>query len=174
MDNQGNAITELFVAPPLPITQAAFSQNGITLRWQASASIDKANQQWLIDNDSENPQNLDLGYVKFILILNDKMLDVYGTAIRIERLGDNNNLVIDTEECNVTTLSVTNMDGDTICPNGKKLSTNQTPTVKWDERWLRASEPPSPPTCVATDYGWCPQTKIQPQATKATTNESSQ
>ena len=134
----------------------------MSLRWQASASIDKANQQWLIDNDSENPQNFSLGYVRFILKLDNGVLDVYGTAVRIERLGDKNQLEIATETCNVTVLTVTNMNGETICPNGTKLSTNQnTAGVQWDERWLRASAPPAPPTCVPTNNSWCPQTQTR-------------
>ena len=156
-DTDPNGNTELYAAPSLTNMQAAFHQNEITLRWQATLSIDKAGQQWLIDNDSENPQNLSLGYVRFILKLDNSVLDVYGTAVRIERLGDNNQLQIDTETCNVTKLTVTNMNGETICPNGVKLSTNQSRAgVTWDERWLRAATPPAPPTCVPTDNSWCP------------------
>jgi len=163
IDENGN--TELYAAPSLTLTQTAFQQNGITLRWQASTSIDEANQQWLIDDDSENPQDFSLGYVRFVVTLDGSLLDVYGTAIRIERLGDGNQLQIETETCNVTALSVTNMDGDTVCPNGAKLSTNQNMEgVKWDAKWLRASALPAPPACVPTDYSWCPQ--AQTEATK--------
>jgi hypothetical protein len=158
-DQDENGKTELYAAPSLTKTQAAFHQNNMTLRWQASAAIDKANQQWLLDNDSENPQNFSTGYVKFIVQLNGSVLDVYGTAVRIERLGDNNQLQMDTETCNVTVIAVTNMNGETICPNGTKLSANQkTGGVQWDTKWLRATSPPKPPTCVPTDYNWCPVT----------------
>ena len=157
IDENGN--TELYAAPSLTKMQAAFKQNEITLRWQAFATIETANQQWLIDNDSENPQNFSLGYVRFILKLDNSVLDVYGTALRIERLGDKNKLEIHTETCNVTVLTVTNMNGETVCPNGTKLSTNQNiGGAQWDERWLRAATPPAPPTCVPTDYSWCPPT----------------
>jgi uncharacterized protein YjbI with pentapeptide repeats len=160
IDQSGN--TELYAAPSLTNMQAAFHQNGITLRWQASAAIDKAGQQWLIDNDSQNPQNFSLGYVRFILKLDNSVLDVYGTAVRIERLGDKNQLQIDTETCNVTKLTVTNMNAQTICPNGAKLSTNQSRGgVTWDVKWLRASTPPAPPTCVPTDNSWCPQVQAR-------------
>ena len=161
-DIDENSNTELYAAPSLTSTRAAFGQRGITLRWQATASIDTAGQQWLIDNDSQNPQNFSTGYVRFLLMLDGSVLDVYGTAVRIERLGDNNQLQIDTETCNVTVLTVTNMNGETVCPNGAKLSTNQnTGKVQWDARWLRASAPPAPPTCVPTDYSWCPPTQTQ-------------
>jgi uncharacterized protein YjbI with pentapeptide repeats len=158
-DESGN--TELYAAPSLTNMQAAFQQKDITLRWQASVSIDTANQQWLIDNDSENPQNFSTGYVRFLLILNGSVLDVYGTALRILRLGDNNQQVYDTETCNVTVLAVTYMDGNTICPNGIELSVNQSESASDWNVWMRASAPPNPPTCVPTDYSWCPQTQTQ-------------
>jgi uncharacterized protein YjbI with pentapeptide repeats len=167
-DVDENAATVLYVAPSLTLTQAAFHHNGITLRWQTSVSIATAGTQWEIDNDSENPQNLDLGYVRFIAWSSGNVLDVYGTAIHVERLGDRNQLQIDTETCNVTVLAVTNMDAETICPNGVKLSVNQTASGEtWDARWLRAPTPPSPPTCVPTDYGWCPQVQMGKNASLA-------
>ena len=157
VDESGD--TELYAASSLTNTQAAFQQNGITLRWQASVTLDTLDQQWLLDNDSENPQNRSTGYMSFLLMVNGSVLDVYGTAIRILRLGDNNQLEYDTETCNVTVLSVTNMSGTTICPNGITLAVNQTQNGEtWDQRWLRASTPPKPPTCVPTDNSWCPTT----------------
>jgi hypothetical protein len=79
--------------------------------------------------------------------------------VRIERLGDKNQLQIVTETCNVTQLGVTNMNGATICPNGVTLSANQAQSGQnWDERWLRATALPKPPTCEPTDYNWCPAT----------------
>jgi hypothetical protein len=132
----------------------------LTLRWQASVAVDTAGKQWLLDNDSENPQNFSTGYVKFIvkLIVDGSMLDVYGTAVRIERLGDNNQLQMDTETCNLTAIAVTNMNSQTTCPNGTRLGVNQQGGKNWDELWLRAApgKMPKPPTCVPTDYNWCP------------------
>ena len=155
IDEEGN--TELYAASSLTITQSAFQQNGITLRWQASVAVDTPNQQWLLDNDSQNPQNTSTGYVSFVLMVNGSVLDVYGTALRIIRLGNNNQQEYDTETCNVTVLSVTNMNGSTICPNGATLTANQTQSGEtWNDLWLRASLPPKPPTCVPTDVNWCP------------------
>ena len=64
-DPDENGKTELYAAPSLTKTQAVFHQNNMTLRWQASVAVDTAGQQWLLDNDSENPQNFSTGYVKF-------------------------------------------------------------------------------------------------------------
>ena len=152
-DEDGN--TELYASSSLPLTREALKQNGETLRWQTSVIADAPNQQWLVDNDSENPQNFSTGYVRFIMSVNDDVVDVYGSAIRITRLGDDQKLQVDTETCNVTTLAVTEMDGQTICPNGTELSINQQGEETWDE-WLRAALPPKPPTCVPTDFNWCP------------------
>ena len=124
-DSDENGKTELYAAPSLTKTQAAFHQNNMTLRWQASVAVDTAGQQWLLDNDSENPQNFSTGYVKFIVKLNGGVLDVYGTAVRIERLGDNKQLQMDTETCNLTAVAVTNMNSQTICPNETALGANQ-------------------------------------------------
>jgi len=167
-DQDENANTELYVAPSLSITRAAFQQSNIILRWQASAAVDGAGQQWLLDNDSENPQNFSTGYVRFIVTLNGSGLDVYGSAVRVERLGDNQQLQMDTETCNVTTLAVTNMNGQTICPNGTALSVNQQSGENWDKLWLRAATPPKPPTCVPTDFNWCPSTSTSMAKEKGT------
>lgn len=156
-DSDENGNTELYAAPSLTNTRAAFQHGNITLRWQAGTVADTAGQQWLLDNDSENPKNFSLGYVRFVIVLVGGVLDVYGTALRVERLGDNNQLQIDTETCNVTKLALVNLNGETVCPNGAKLSTNQnTGGVQWDPKWLRATTPPRPPTCVPTDFNWCP------------------
>jgi len=146
----------LYVAPSLTNTQAGFQQRDTTLRWQTSAIADTPGQQWLLDNDSENPQNLSTGYVRFIVTLNGNLLDVYGTAVRIMRLGDKQQQVMDTETCNQTVLDVSNMSSQTTCPNGSTLGVNQQSGKTWDPLWLRARTPPEPPTCVPTDYQWCP------------------
>lgn len=154
-DEEGK--TELYVAPSLTKMRAAFKRSSMTLRWQASAAVETAGQQWLLDNDSENPQNFSTGYVKFILKLNGNVLDVYGTALRILRLGDHNKEQFETETCQITIISATSMNADTVCPNGATLSVNQSRSGKnWDNLWLRAATPPRPPDCVPTDFNWCP------------------
>ena len=153
---------ELYAGQTLTITQAGFKHRNITLRWQASARVDTAGQQWLLDNDSENPKNFSTGYVRFIVKNNGKVLDVYGTALRILRLGDQGHQQYHTENCGTTVLSQANMDADTICPNGAKLSINQSRSGKpWDNLWLRAATPPKPPDCVPTDYNYCPPSKVR-------------
>ena len=155
LDEDGN--TELYAALSLTITRTAFQvSSSMPLRWQATVAVDAPGQQWLLDNDSENPKNFSTGYVRFILTLDQsgRALNVYGAAVRVERLGDKQQLQMDTETCNVTALAVTNMNPQTICPNGTKVS-DQASAETW-EMWLRAPKLPAPPTCVPTDYYWCP------------------
>ena len=161
-DTNEQGENELYAASSLARTRASFKRSSMHLRQQASAVIDKEGEQWLIDNDSENPKNFSTGYVKFILKLNGNVLDVYGAALRILRMGDNNQEEYTTETCQITTLSVTNMNADTICPNGASLKVNQVGAGKdWDPLWLRAKTPPRPPDCVPTNNNWCPQSKVR-------------
>ena len=160
-DPDETGTTKLYVAPSLINTQAGFEKRNMVLRWQTSATADTPGQQWLLDNDSENQKNFSTGYVRFIVKLNGNVLDVYGTAVRVERLGDKQQLQMDTETCNGTVLVVSNMSSQTICPNDSTLGVNQQQGSKtWDPLWLRARTPPAPPTCVPTDYQFC-----QPQKT---------
>lgn len=157
-DQRGN--TELYAASSLTRMRAAFKRSKLILRWQASVSVDIPEQQWLLDNDSENPHNFSTGYVRFIVKLNGNVLDVYGTALRILRLGAQNQEEFFTESCQITIVSETNMNAVTILPNGATLSVNQSRSGKpWDNTWLRAASPPQPPTCVPTNFNWCPPTK---------------
>lgn len=149
----------LFIAPSLIVTQAGFKESHMTLRWQATVTVDSANQQWLIDNDSENPKNPSTGYMRFIVTLKDSALEVYGSALRILRLGDHQQEEFDTETCQVTKLSQNNMSEDTVCPNGHPLVVNQSKSGKtWDNLWLRAAALPKPPVCVPTDFRFCDAT----------------
>jgi uncharacterized protein YjbI with pentapeptide repeats len=156
-DSHRHYIFKLFVAPSLPNLQAAFLNNSRKLRWQARVTTVTAGSQWSIDNDSQNPVNSDTGYVTFAVKLNGSVLDVYGTSLRITRLDENNNLGYYTETCNVTKLTAANMNSETVCPNGTTLDVNRSLSgVDWDDKWLRASQLPSPPTCVPLDNFWCP------------------
>ena len=149
--------TELSTDPSLTKMRAAFKHNSLTLSPQASASVETRDRQWLLDNDSENRENFMTGYVKFIVKLNGDVLDIYGTALRILRLGEDNQEEFDTEICQITILSQANMNADTVCPNGVTLGMNQSRSGKsWDTLWLRASSPPRPPDCVPSDNKFCP------------------
>jgi hypothetical protein len=163
-----NGNTELYASTSLVLTQAAFKTAEMALRPQTFVTTDTPEQQWLLDNDSEDPQNTDLGYVEFLLHLNGDMLDVYGIAIHVQRLADDNTLQIETESCNLTTLGAENMNGATVCPNGIPLSVNQTNgNGTWSDEWLRTAAPPKPPQCVPTNNSWCPPPTVAGNADSA-------
>lgn len=170
----------LLARPSLPALTEAFAANAAvagTLRWQASVTPGTAANQWLIDNDSENPKNLQLGYATvFVTQDTDRSLGFYGTTLRIEQLGDRNQLQIRTLTYNATVLCPTDSTGTqschpdgstsffgptTICPNNRTLLQNQesVPPVPWTHM-LRSLAPPKPPTCVPSPYGNCPQTTV--------------
>ena len=150
------------------------------LRWQASVTA-PAENQWQIDNDSENPSNLQLGYATLhVTQEDDGSLTFYGTTLRIEQLGDQNKLEIRIMTFDATILCPSS-NGDqqchddgsgsffgpaTICPNNRTLAQNQNSKdpVPWAQM-LRASAPPAPPTCVPSPYGDCPQVSASIRST---------
>ncbi len=167
----------ILARPSMPRLRAAFAANAAvagSLRWQATITAGPGPQQWQVDNDSENPRNLQLGYATLLVAEDaDGTLDFYGTTLRIEQLGDNNQLQIRTVTYNATVLcpkdhtGTQNCAGDgsgsyfgpyTICPNTRTLQENQQsfPPIPW-AHMLRAPSPPKPPTCVPSPYGDCPQ-----------------
>ena len=162
VDEEGN--TELYAESSLTKTRAAFKRISMTLRWQASAAVDKTDQQWLLDNDSDPEELLD----RLREVRREAERQCAGhlrAALRILRMGENNQEEFTTETCQVTTISQTNMNADTVCPNGATLSVNQSRSGKsWDTLWLRARQPPRPPDCVPTNNSWCPQSKTSLQS----------
>ena len=135
------------VTPPLSSIQASGKGDGLDFAW--------------VDLTDTALHHVSFAKADFshCNLTNAKFTGGDGATVRIERLGDKNQLQIVTETCNVTQLGVTNMNGATICPNGVTLSANQAQSGQnWDERWLRATALPKPPTCVPTDYNWCPAT----------------
>lgn len=170
----------LLSRPSLPTLQQVVKETGSAageLRWQALVTQGGGPQQWVIDNDSENPENLQLGYATLLVTeeqLPDRSLSFYGTSLRIEQLGDRNALQIRLMSYPPTILcqpgsggeQPCNDDGsdslfgpDTVCPNSRKLSENQNddPSVPWPQM-LRATAPPTPPRCVPSPFAPCPQT----------------
>ncbi|WP_081618166.1 pentapeptide repeat-containing protein [Mycobacterium sp. 155] len=169
-------VKAVFARPGTPRLRDIFkthSGNAGTLRWQSTISARFGANHWEIDNDSANPENFQLGYVKILAIRADDGLVFYGTMLRIERLADDNTRQIVPVTLVPTVLGPTDAAGEqqcgpngagsyfgpaTVCPNTVTLSVNQsskTP-VRWEEM-LRAPESPAPPTCVPSPNQYCPQ-----------------
>ncbi len=169
-DDTGDAA--LMAAPDFPALRQLFQDKAtISLRWQATLTPAATAGRWTIDNDSENPNNLALGYVTYLAIQeNDGWLSFYGTSLRIQRLSAANTSEIHiftyhpTVLCKVPDGSVgcpsdgssSYLGPDAVCPNTKKLSTNQAEGTPWPEM-LRATQLPTPPACVPSPYAPCPQ-----------------
>jgi uncharacterized protein YjbI with pentapeptide repeats len=147
---------QLYVRPSIEAIHEQFYQNGYNLRWQTTVNIAEAGV-WLLDNDSQNPQNFDIGYMTLTVFLNGSSLDVHGTSLHIERLSSKNQLEIVTAACNATTLNVSDssMDDSTVCPNSYTRGVNKVtdPDVV---NWMKAPQLAAPPECVPTDYSYCP------------------
>ena len=177
----------LLTRPSLPEMQQVFARYPAvagTLRWQASISSGTIAQSWLLDNDSTNPNNLQLGYAtQWIQQESDQTLSFYGTTLRISQLGPGNQLQIrifsypptvlcpiqsGVQQCRVDG-SASRFGPDTVCPDGRTLAQNQNsvPPVPWP-KMLRAVPPPAPPVCVPSPYGSCPV----PSATSMATAEA--
>jgi hypothetical protein len=118
---------------------------------------------------------LQLGYATLLVNQeSDGALAFYGTELKIQRLGDNNQLEIRFITFNPTSLCTTDASGaqqcnndgsgslfgpNTVCPNTRTLSQNQNSNVPW-EHMLRSLPPPTPPVCVPSPYADCPQSSL--------------
>ena len=155
LDSNNNM--ELYVRPSMDHISKQFQQHQTPLRSQATVSaFTQASGSWQIDNDSANPQNFDIGYMKFVVLNNGTNLDVYGTAIHIQQLGANDQLVITNVPCKQSFLDPSNFNGDTKCPNGEAVSQQKSGTDF--STWMRAMTPPKPPSCVPNPNTYCPIT----------------
>ena len=131
----------LLARPSIPILQQLFTDKfAITLRWQATVLSGTNTDEWIVDNDNENPNNMQLGYMTFLVMHADGSLEFFGTTLRIEQLGKQDKLVIRIMTFGPTILCKTDADQkqqccqdgsgsylalDTICPNTKTLQVNQ-------------------------------------------------
>jgi hypothetical protein len=171
----------LLARPSIPILQQLFTDKfAITLRWQATVLPGSNTDEWIVDNDNENPNNMQLGYMTFLVMHADGSLEFNGTTLRIEQLGEQDKLVIRIMTFGPTILCKTDADQnqqccqdgsgsylalDTICPNTKTLQVNQNEMNQMNQhekksawaRMLWAPKLPKPPNCVPSPYGDCPQ-----------------
>lgn len=154
----------VLVAPSAPRLEKAFRDSGAAgaLRLQFTVStLGLAANQWRLDNDSDNPANLQLGYATLFVTRTAEGLLFYGTTLRIVRMGDGNTSQIVPCAFEPTRLgSGACLGPATICPNGQTLEINKKQGVPL-EKMLRMLEPVTPPTCVPSSRGWCPQVSAE-------------
>lgn len=136
------------VQSPYTALRSLFAKNHQILIERAEISTSA------VDNDWGNTAALSEGYVHFNLLEGE----IYGTQLRITRLGENDHLEAAVVPMNeATKLPATAMDGNTRWPNGK--TTAEQKTKDQAEAWLWSSELPSPPHCVPSMHGYCPPEK---------------
>jgi uncharacterized protein YjbI with pentapeptide repeats len=149
---------KLFARPSIPDVRELFWDAGIKLRWQATVAT--KGDHWRLDNDSNNPFNDSLGYIKFNLLqeTDGAPLDVFGFMLRIMRLSKSNQIEYHNIICAKTRISLDELKDTTVCPNGWEVQDNQEQRKPF-HLWMRASRPPSPPTCVPSADGtyYCPR-----------------
>ncbi|KXX57874.1 hypothetical protein AZG88_47680 [Rhodococcus sp. LB1] len=173
-------VDALLAGPSMPNLQRVWGTNlqqacgkksavASSLRWQATVSrVGPGPDQWKIDNDQDNPNNMSLGYTSVLVTKDsDNSLAFYGTTLHIEQMGDSTKRQIVILTYKQTQLSAKEVGDNTICPNTQTLSSNNKQKVPW-ERMMRASKRPAPPTCVPSPYGNCPQISVS-TATEAQT-----
>lgn len=130
----------IYVQPALDNLIAAFKVTGYTLQPFAKITTN-GNSGWFVDNDQENPEVVQSGYVALqIQDLSPKPLDVYGTTIRMQRTRPNGTRQQDDFECQLTNLKPENMGPGTTCPNEQSLATNRANgKTMWND-WMRATK----------------------------------
>ncbi|MEY2499419.1 MAG: hypothetical protein QOD12_2975 [Verrucomicrobiota bacterium] len=170
--DEKTTVEVLAAAPTVPALASFFlTALQIKLSPRLTVQVGEDDKSWIIDNDSDNPENLDTGYVKFLVKQNDDgSVAVYGTFLHSIRGADIDNLTIEPVAFHATVLtkSTPNVDpaadtflsGNTICPNEVSLSNNvgaaaqpyfldamtpQQALAAWHEM-LRARPLPKPPT----------------------------
>jgi Pentapeptide repeats (8 copies) len=133
------------VQSPFTALRGLFTRNQQALIERAEISATA------VDNDWGNTAALTPGYVQFNLLEGE----VYGTQLRITRLGANDRLEAAVIPMNQpTVLPSSAMDSNTRWPNGK-TTTKQDPKEP-AETWLWSSTLPTPPHCVPSMHGYCP------------------
>jgi uncharacterized protein YjbI with pentapeptide repeats len=158
----GTGRRALYASPDIGSLRMAFAAKDLTLVEQAFVTPGLQPRQWIVDNASEDPNNLALDYVVLEVRGAGSVLTVYGTAIHVEHVSaDGTTSQISTVPCLATALPVGALSDDTVCPNGRTLATNKAgnwdPTQPaLDPAWMAAPSRPRPPSCVPTDDSFCP------------------
>jgi uncharacterized protein YjbI with pentapeptide repeats len=132
----------------------AFIQDGYRLASDASATKLSAGSAWEITQGHDDPQQTTNRYASFKIIRRADALHVHGSTLWITRVGDDGSLDTILFPYSETQLTEHEMNAQTTCPNGKKLSTNQSEQRAWHEMMTALNRPPKPPACIPDPEGW--------------------
>lgn len=143
----------------IPNLLAAFNVNSLPLSSRATLSRN-ASGGWLLDNDSNNPFNAVINYIKFTLISDTSSgnLCAYGAMMRLVQLSAQGQQQFNNLPCDVTVLGKSMLQPTTICPNSARTDVNTAAGIPFNS-WMRAQEMPQAPFCVPSADGsyYCPQ-----------------
>ncbi|ACV62208.1 pentapeptide repeat protein [Desulfofarcimen acetoxidans DSM 771] len=146
----------LFARPSLSNVTALFGSRSVVLSQRAQVTANGTGK-YMLDNDSNNPYNPLNGYIRFNVIKNGNVLDVYGYAVRILATGADNQQEYKNIICEVTKLSENELTDQTVCPNSAFTRTNKANMLPF-RQWMRARVLPRPPVCIPSLDGtyYCP------------------
>jgi uncharacterized protein YjbI with pentapeptide repeats len=139
------AVFDLFANHSLPLSRRATVTGGTG--------------RWAIDNDSNNPFNPITNYIKANLVIETSgaPLDVYGSMLRVQRVGPSGTQVFDNVAIGLTKLGKAELQPSTVCPNSNRTKVNIGEKLPF-KQWMRARELPKPPWCIPSADGafYCP------------------
>lgn len=143
----------------IPNLLAAFNVNSLPLSSRATLSSN-ASGGWLLDNDSDNPFNPVINYIKFTLISDTSTgnLSAYGEMMRLVQLSAQGQQEYQNLPCDVTVIGKSALQPSTVCPNSALTDVNIAAGTPFNT-WMRAQEMPKAPFCVPSADGtyYCPQ-----------------
>ncbi len=148
----------LTVRPAVPGVLALFSSHSMPLTSRITISSRKPGR-WTIDNDSNNPFNPIVNYIKFNMVeqTSDPDINIFGMMMRVVRLSSQNVLEYENIICDVTVLPEESLQPTTICPNSIRYDVNANAGTSYNE-WMQAKELPQAPYCIPSADGtyYCP------------------
>lgn len=132
---------------------------GHSLPLSRRATVTTTAMGWSVDNDSNNPFNAVVNYIKFNLATNatSAEIDAYGSLLRVQQVGPGGASVFANVQISLTALPQAQLQPTTVCPNSARAQTNDEDGLPFNE-WMRARALPKPPFCVPSADGafYCP------------------
>ena len=139
------------VRPGMPRVLALFQGHSLPLR---RATVAALRGGWTVDNDSDDPFNATTNYVQCAVARrpDGPGVDVYGSALRVQRVGADGQVVYDNIQISRTKLDQADLQPTTVCPNSESARVNGEDRRPFAQ-WLRARALPKPPFCVPSADG---------------------
>jgi uncharacterized protein YjbI with pentapeptide repeats len=142
----------------IPAVMDFFANHSLPLGRRATVAA-AGDSRFAVDNDSNNPFNPVTNYIKCNLSIATPAtaLDVYGSMLRVQRVGPGGSQTFVNIAVGLTKLSQAQLQSSTICPNSNRAKVNIGDKIPF-KQWMRARELPKPPWCVPSADGafYCP------------------